>query len=140
MEMKNVLLSLTIFIVIVPFKLFAQKENTTKKEIVSGIYKIDRIKRIKDLYLIYISNDDKKLEIISPKGTKPIYSCKIRKGKHYELILVPYFEKNDYSRFRVKAIEIKGILIQLDSNFDYNLYSTPCLFGLYYSCPKNKLE
>lgn len=135
--MNKFFLHIIIFFIVFPFQAFAfDNEGKPMDTIKAEKYQIKQIKRIRNVYVIYVLKDDKQYEIISPKGIKPSHSFKIKKGGYYELILMPYFEKNDYSRFRVTAIEIKGTLIPLESDFDYNIFLTTNLIGLYYVNPQ----
>lgn len=134
--MCKFLLRITILLIIFPFQVDAQKENSSKDTVMPEMYQVKKIKRIRNVYVVYALKDGKQYEIISPKGEKPDNSNKIQKGKKYDFVLLPYFKNNDFSRFTVTHVEINGTIVPLEKDFDNNLYLTTYLSGLYYTNPK----
>lgn len=135
MEMHRLLSSIIVLLIIFSFRSNAQTENTSKDTLKPEMYKINKIKKIKNVYLIFAIKDGKKYEIISPKGAKPDNCKKIVNGEKYNLVLLPYFKNNDFSRFTVTHIEIKGTVIPIEIDVDNNIYVTSNLIGLYYTPP-----
>jgi hypothetical protein len=136
MGMHRLLSSIIILLIFFSFKSNAQTEISSKDTLRPEMYRIKKIKKIKNVYLIFALKDGKKYEIVSPKGGKPDNCEKIVNGEKYYLVLIPYFKNNDFSRFTVTHIEIKGTVIPIEIDVDNNIYFTSNLSGLYYTPPK----
>jgi hypothetical protein len=132
MRIQIFLINLVITVVLIPIHLNAQEDNPVKNTLAKGIYQVVKINKIKNVYVIHVFKDNEEFDIVSPKREKPTSGLKIKKGRLYELTLIPYFENTDYSRFRVTAVEIEGTLIPLEPQSNYNIFFTNEVVGLYY--------
>lgn len=107
-------------------------QNNIKKGDEPNLVEIVKIKKLKNFFILYAKDKEKKYQIISKK-VKSSKSCnKISKGSSYKLLLIPYFEKDDYTRFYVTHVKIEGTLIPLDEDYGRNIFSTDNLSGLCY--------
>jgi len=136
MMMKNLLFQLIFLLSVLPYQIVAIENNNQRETLVPETYKVLKIKRIKNIFVIYALkvNDNTKFEIVSIKG-KTDNCTKIRVGNEYRLVLYPDFDENDFSRFTVTHVEISGILIPLEREYNRNLYFTSNLIGLCYIEP-----
>lgn len=134
MKISNIFLTISFLFI---FNVVWSQNPTIKSESDSlplSLYKIEKIKRIKSLFIIYATLDNDRYKIISLKEqSKPC--TKIRKGNSYNLILSPYFDKNDLSNSIVTKVVVYGTTITLTDDCHFNLYFTSNLKGICYFCP-----
>jgi len=138
------MLKLIIPFIIVIKLLFGQSIVYGQNEIRSGnepiLVEIVKIKKVKNFFIIYAKEKEKKYQIISKKVKSSKNCNKISKGGSYKLLLDPYFEKDDYTRFYVTHVKIEGVLIPLDENYGRNIFSTDNLSGLCYLTKPDKKQ
>jgi len=102
-----------------------------------GVYEIIKIKRIKSAYIFYVINGNEKFKILSPREKfKKKKKKKIRIGNKFELVLFPFFDKNDLSNSIITHIMINGTPVPLIDEWGANFYSTFDFKGKYYIPPQ----
>lgn len=100
----------------------------------SATYKIDKIKHVKSVYVIYALKDNERYKIVSIREKSK--NCnKIKVGHEYDLVLFPYFDEDDLSNSIVTHVEINGTSISLIDDCHANIYTSTNLKGLCYLGP-----
>jgi hypothetical protein len=111
-------------------------QNEIKSDHEPILVEIVKIRRIKNFFIIYAKDKERNYQIISKK-VKHSKSCnKISKGDSYKLLLDPYFEKDDYTRFYITHVKVEEVLIPINEDYGKNIFLTDNLSGLCYLPPQ----
>lgn len=132
MKIKYFLLLLTLLF---NYTLFSQSDidNYYMNHYFSEILKVEKIKKKKNIYIIYASNDSLKYKIVSKRISKDNDCKRIRKNRTYLFKLYPVIKGNNYIDHYLTHVKIDDVFISLDYNYGDNIYIVLNTNGLCYS-------
>lgn len=110
------------------FNAFSQ--HKTSDEII-GDFKVDRIERIKDNYIIYATHSDTLYKVVSQKTFKS-KAEKIKQGETYTFHLVSFFKEIQFATSIINSIEVSPGCVVRRLDETKQLYYCLNITGLYF--------
>jgi len=93
-------------------------------------YEVFKIDSINDVYLSYLTRNDKLHKVLSLKEKGSDNCNKISVGERYKLSLKSYFEDTPLTSLHINGIEYHGQIIEIEGDSITDLYTSRNLKGL----------